>query len=334
MKNSSSTLAPIMEGFFIERLMNQKRVSKETILACRDTFRLLLKYAQCELGKTPSKLQLEDLDVSLICKFLNHLEEKRHNTPRTRNHRLAAIRSFFHYTSFQEPQLSAHIQRVLAIPTKRYRKREIDFLTVDEVDAILDAIGRSSWIGRGDHALISLAVHTGLRVSELINPCCSNVTLGEGAYVHCTGKGRKDCSMPLGRTVSVIIEHWLGEWSPKPPSVQLFPTRKENKLNRDTVGYILGKYVFVAGQRCSSLLKKRVSPHVLRHTAAVYLLQSGVDLSVIALWLGHESLESTQAYMNSDLTQKIKIFEKTLPISAKPVTFKPDDNLIEFLKAL
>lgn len=333
MKKSSSALAPILEGFFIKRLMNQKRVSKETVLAYRDTFRLLLKYAQRELGKTPSKLLLEDLDVSLICKFLNHLEEERHNTPRTRNHRLAAIRSFFHYASFQEPQLSAHIQRVLAIPTKRYQKREIDFLTVDEVDAILGAIDRSSWIGRRDHALISLAVHTGLRVSELINLCCSDVTLGEGAYVHCTGKGRKNRSTPLGRTVSAVIEHWLGEWNAK-PSVPLFPTRQGNKLSRDTVGYILNKYVSLAERCCSSLLKKRVSPHVLRHTAAVHLLQSGVDLTVIALWLGHESLESTQAYMNSDLTQKIKILEKTLPISAKPVTFKPDDNLIGFLKSL
>ena len=333
MKNSSSALASILEGFFIERLMNQKRVSKETVLAYRDTFRLLLKYAQRELGKMPSKLLLEDLDASLICKFLNHLEEERHNTPRTRNHRLAAIRSFFNYASFQEPQLSGHIQRVLAIPTKRYQKREIDFLTVDEVDAILDAIDRSSWIGRRDYTLISLAIHTGMRVSEIINLCCRDVTLGGGAYVHCSGKGRKDRSMPLGKTVSEVIEHWLGELDVK-PSVPLFPNRQGKKLSRDTVAYSLGKYVSLAEQNCSSLLKKRVSPHVLRHTAAVHLLQAGVDLSVIALWLGHESLESTQAYMSSDLTQKIKILEKTLPISAKPMTFKPDDKLMEFLKAL
>lgn len=333
MKNSSSVLAYNLEGFFIERLMNQKRVSKETILAYRDTFRLLLEYAQRELGKTPSKLLLEDLDASLICKFLNHLEEERHNTPRTRNHRLAAIRSFFNYASFQEPQLSGHIQRVLAIPTKRYQKREIDFLTVDEVDAILAAIDRSSWIGRRDHALISLAIHTGLRVSELINLRCSDVTLGKGAYVHCTGKGRKERSMPLGKTVSEVIEHWFDELGAN-PSVPLFPTRKGKKISRDTVAYTLGKYVSLAEQNCSSLLKKRVSPHVLRHTAAVHLLQAGVDLSVIALWLGHESLESTQAYMSSDLTQKIKVLEKTLPISAKPMIFKPDDKLMEFLKAL
>lgn len=333
MKTSSSNLASILESFFIERLMTQKRVSKETIFSYRDTFRLLLRYAQRELGKKPSKLLLNDLDAPLICKFLNYLEEERHNTPRTRNHRLAVIRSFFSYASFQEPQLSAHIQRVLAIPTKRYQRREIDFLTVDEVDAILDAIDRSSWLGRRNHALISLAIHTGLRVSELINLCCNDVTLGGGAYIHCTGKGRKDRSMPLGKTVSAIIEHWLGEGCDK-PSDPLFSTRQGNKLSRDTVAYILSKYVSLAGQRCLSLLKKRVSPHVLRHTAAVHLLQSGVDLSVIALWLGHESLESTQAYMNSDLTQKIKVLEKTLPISAKPVTFKPDDDLMEFLKAL
>jgi integrase/recombinase XerD len=333
MKNSSPALPYILEGFFIQRLINQKRVSKETVLSYRDTFRLLLQYTKRELGKVPSKLLLEDLDASLICKFLNHLEEERHNTPRTRNHRLAAIRSFFHYASFQEPQLSAHIQRVLAIPTKRYRKREIDFLTVDEVDAILDAIDKTSWIGRRDYALLSLAIHTGLRVSELINLCCSDVIWGGSVYVHCTGKGRKDRSMPLGKTVSKIIDHWLNERDAK-PSAPLFPTRYGNKLSRDTVAYALGKYVSLAGQRCSSLSKKRVSPHVLRHTAAVHLLQAGVDLSVIALWLGHESLESTQAYMSSDLTQKLKILEKTLPINAKPTIFKPDDKLMEFLKAL
>lgn len=333
MKNSSPTLAATLENFFIERLINQKCVSRETVLAYRDTFRLLLKYAQRELGKMPSKLLIEELDASLICRFLNYLEEDRHNTPRTRNHRLAAIRSFFNYTSFQEPQLSGHIQRVLSIPTKRYQKREINFLTVDEVDAILDAIDRSSWIGRRDHALISLAIHTGMRVSELINLCCSDVILGRGAYVHCTGKGRKDRSMPLGKTVSKIIENWLKEWDAK-LSAPLFPTRQGIKLSRDTVAYILAKYVSLAKQRCSSLSNKRVSPHVLRHTAAVHLLQAGVDLSVIALWLGHDSLESTQAYMSSDLTQKIKILDKTLPISAKSMIFKPEDTLMEFLKGL
>jgi site-specific recombinase XerD len=333
MKNSSSGLASTLEGFFVERLINQKRVSKETVSAYRDTFRLLLKYAQKELGKTPSKLLIEDLNASLICKFLNHLEEERGNTPRTRNHRLAAIRSFFNYASFQEPQLSGHIQRVLAIPNKRYQKREIDFLTVAEVDAILEVIDRSSWIGHRNHVLISLAIHTGMRVSELINLCCSDVTLGKGGYVRCTGKGRKDRSMPLGKAVSKVVEHWLCNLDAK-PSAPLFPSRQGNKLSRDTVAYTLSKYVALAGQHCSSLLKKSVSPHVLRHTAAVHLLQSGVDLSVIALWLGHESLESTQAYMSSDLTQKIKVLEKTLPMSTKPMTFKPDDKLMAFLKAL
>lgn len=333
MNNSSSDLPYILESFFTERLMNQKRVSKETVLSYRDTFRLLLQYAKRELGKTPSKLLLEDLDATLICRFLNYLEEERHNTPRTRNHRHAAIRSFFNYASFQEPQLSAHIQRVLAIPIKRYRKREIDFLTIDEVDAILDAVDKSSWIGRRDYALISLAIHTGLRVSELINLCCRDVIMSNGLYVHCTGKGRKDRSMPLGKMVSRIIGHWLDEQGAK-PSAPLFPTRQGSRLSRDTVAYTLKKYVSLAEQKCLSLSKKRVSPHVLRHTAAVHLLQAGVDISVIALWLGHESLESTQAYMSSDLTQKIKIIEKTLPLNVKTTTFKPDDELMEFLKAL
>lgn len=333
MKNKISSLAPLLEGFFINRLVNQKRVSSETVLAYRDTFRLLLQYAQRQLRKPPAKMLLEDLDASLICNFLIYLEEERHNSPRTRNHRLAAIRSFFHYTSFHEPQQSASIQRVLAIPTKRFQKRVIGFLSGDEVEAILNTIDRSSWLGRRDYALICLAVHTGLRVSELINLRCDDVTLGKGAHIRCNGKGRKERAMPLGKTVARIIEKWLSEKNAA-PSAPLFPNRKGGKLNRDTVAYMLSKYASLAGATCPSLLKKSVSPHMLRHTAAMQLLQSGLDLSVIALWLGHESLESTQVYLSSDLTQKFKILEKTLPTSAKPLIFRPEDKLMEFLKGL
>lgn len=333
MKNKSSSLAPLLEGFFVHRLMNQKRVSSKTVSAYRDTFRLLLQYAQRQLGKPPAKMMFEDLNASFICNFLNYLEEERRNSPRTRNHRLAAIRSFFHYASFQEPQQLASIQRVLSIPTKRCQKRVIGFLSGDEVEAILNTIDRSSWIGRRDYALICLAVHTGLRVSELINLCCDDVTLGKGAHIRCTGKGRKDRSMPMGKPVANIIEKWLTERNIE-PSAPLFPSRKGKKLSRDTVAYILSKYASLAGANCPSLLKKRVSPHMLRHTAAMQLLQSGVSLPIIALWLGHESLESTQVYLSSDLTQKFKILEKTLPISAKPLIFRPDDKLMEFLRGL
>jgi integrase/recombinase XerD len=333
MKNKPSFLAPLLEGFFIHRLMNQKRVSNETVSAYRDTFCLLLQYAQRQLGKPPVKLLFEDLNASLICNFLNHLEEERHNSPRTRNHRLAAIRSFFHYASFQKPQQLACIQRVLSIPTKRCQKRVIGFLSGNEVEAILNTIDRSSWIGRRDYALICLAVHTGLRVSELINLCCDDVTFGDGAHIRCTGKGRKDRSMPMGKAVANIIEKWLTERDIE-PSAPLFPNRKGKKLSRDTVAYMLSKYASLAGGNCPSLLKKRVTPHMLRHTAAMQLLQSGVSLPIIALWLGHESLESTQIYLSSDLAQKCKILEKTLPIGAKPLTFKPDDKLLEFLKGL
>ena len=209
----------------------------------------------------------------------------------------------------------------------------LGFLSGDEVEAILNSINRSSWIGRRDYALICLAVHTGLRVSELINLCCDDVTLGKGAHIRCTGKGRKDRSMPMGKTVAAIIEKWLSERNVE-PSAPLFPNRIGKKLSRDTVAYILGKYASLAAESCPSLLKKSVSPHMLRHTAAMQLLQSGVGLPVIALWLGHESLESTQAYLSSDLTQKSKILEKTLPISAQPMIFRPDDKLLEFLKEL
>jgi len=326
-------LPPLVEGFFIERLMSQRQVSNQTVSAYRDTFRLLLRYAQRKLGKAPSMLGLADLNASFVCAFLNHLERERNNTARTRNQRLAAIRAFFSYAAYRVPQLSGHIQQVLAIPTKRWQKPLINFLTLGEVDAILGAIDRDSWTGRRDHALLSLAVHTGLRVSELIRLRCDDVSLSPGAFVRCHGKGRKERCIPMRKALAKIIEQWLRERSGE-PSGPLFPNRQGSELSRDGIQYILSKYVAIAQKSCPSLSKKRITPHVLRHTTAVHLLQAGVDLTAIALWLGHESPESTQAYIDSDLAHKRRILGKTIAINAKPLIFHPGDELMRFLQAL
>ena len=333
MKNRSCILAPLLEGFFIERLMTQKCVSPETISAYRDTFRLLLKYGRKKIGKEATDLNINDLNASFICDFLNYLEQDRHNSPRTRNHRLAAIRSFFRYVSYREPQLSGHIQQVLAIPSKRWQKGLIDFLTIKEVNAILEAIDREAWTGRRDYVLFSLAVQTGLRVSELIHLRCDDISLGASAYVRCHGKGRKDRCVPIRKSINTILKEWLREYG-KDPSSPLFPSIRGIRLSRDGVQYILDKHSATAQNNCPSLSKKRVTPHVLRHTAAVHLLQSGVGLSVIALWLGHESIESTQIYVDSDLEYKRKILEKTIDLKTKPLIFYPDDQLMAFLQKL
>jgi len=255
------------------------------------------------------------------------------NSPRTRNHRLTAIRSFFRYLSFREPHMSGHIQRVLAIPNKSWHKSLIDFLTGPEVDAILESIDRASWSGRRDYALLSLAVQTGLRVSELIHLCCNDIFLGSSAYVACHGKGRKDRCVPISKTMVVTFKQWFRERNGNPLD-PLSPNKRGEKLSRDGVQYVLNKHVSIARQICPSLLKKRVTPHVLRHTTAVHLLQAGVDLSVIALWLGHESSESTQIYVDSDLEYKRKILGKTIAVKNRPLTFHPDDQLMAFLQNL
>jgi len=333
MKTTPLSLAPFLEGFFVERLMTQKRVSNETISAYRDTFSLLLRFAQKALGKAPSMLDLHDLDALFICDFLNNLEQERQNCSRTRNHRLAAIRSFFRYLSFRVPHMSGHIQRVLSIPDKRWHKSLIDFLTVEEVDTILESVNKGSWSGRRDLALITLAVHTGFRVSELINLRCEDIFLGSGAYVVCHGKGRKERCVPISKNIVFILKQWLRERNGNPHE-PLFPNKRGGKLSRDGVQYILNKHVAVARKICPSLFKKHVTPHVLRHTTAVHLLQAGVDLSVIALWLGHENTDSTQIYADSDLEYKRKILKKTIAIKTRPVTFHPDDKLMTFLQNL
>jgi len=329
---SIATLPALLQSFFTERLLTQRQVSTHTIASYRDTFRLLLRFAQRERHKRPSELNLSDLDADLIGSFLTSLEQQRRCSARTRNARLTAIRSFFYYASFQEPGLSAHIQRVLAIPYKRQARPMVAFLSHEEIEAVLAAPDERTWLGRRDHALLTLAVQTGLRLSELTSLDRSAITFGPGAHVRCRGKGRKDRSTPLTTGTAAVLRSWLKE--PEPATEVLFPNARGGRLSADSVQYLVRKYAQLAAVRCPTLRGKRVSPHVLRHSAAMELLAAGVDSSVIALWLGHESVNTTQIYLHAHLALKEAALARTTPPNVRPGRFRPDDQLLAFLSAL
>ena len=323
----------MLEAFFTDRLMRQRQASSNTIASYRDTFSLLLKFAKEKLKKAPSKLTIKDLNASFIVSFLDNREKIHGNSARTRNARLAAIHSFFRYLALNEPQYSDLIQRVLAIPSKRYAKKSVEFLTHDEVDAILAEPDQRNWSGRRDRAIILLAAQTGLRVSELIGLKCQDIVLDNGAHVRCEGKGRKERCTPLHKESVMILRSWLRERNCE-PSEPLFISARGGALSRDGIEYILAKYVNAAKQKCTSLRRKKVSPHVLRHTAAMDLLQHGVDQFVIALWLGHESVNTTQMYIHADLKMKEKILKKTSSFGIKGTRYRPNDHLLTFLQGL
>jgi len=327
------TFSTLLQSFFTERLMNQRQASPHTIASYRDTFRLLLAFAEKRLNKAPSKLTLDDLNAPFIGAFLDHIENSRHSGARTRNLRLTAIRSFFQYAAFQQPDRSALIQRVLAIPSKRYERPLIDFLTHPEIQALLAAPENTTPTGRRDRALLMLAIQTGLRLSELIRLRLRDIVLGSGAHVRCYGKGRKERCTPLTKQTVAVMKAWLTERGGSENDV-LFPNARGSQLSPDGVQYLLARYVAQARKTCPSLKEKRVSPHVLRHTAAMELLQSGVDHSVIALWLGHESPQTTHIYLQADLALKEKILEKTKPLDVKASRYRPGDKLLEFLNSL
>ena len=329
---SIATLPALLQSFFTERLLTQRQVSTHTIASYRDTFRLLLRFAQRERHKRPSELNLSDLDADLIGSFLTSLEQQRRCNARTRNARLTAIRSFFYYASFQEPGLSAHIQRVLAIPYKRQARPMVAFLSHEEIEAVLAAPDGNTWLGRRDHAFLTLAFQTGLRLSELTSLDRSAITFGPGAHVRCRGKGRKDRSTPLTTGTAAVLRSWLKE--PEPATEVLFPNARGGRLSADSVQYLVRKYAQLAAVRCPTLRGKRVSPHVLRHSAAMELLAAGVDSSVIALWLGHESVNTTQIYLHAHLALKEAALARTTPPNVRPGRFRPDDQLLAFLSAL
>jgi integrase/recombinase XerD len=328
-----SSLAPTLQAFFTERLATQRQASPKTIAAYRDTFRLLLGFIQGRTSKTPATLDLGDVDAPLIGAFLDHLEHDRHNTVRTRNARLAAIHSLFRFAALRHPEHALLIQRVLSIPQKRFDRAVVSFLTAVEIEALLASPDRSCWIGRRNHALLLVALQTGLRLSELTGLRCSDVVLSTGAHIRCRGKGRKERCTPLTSQSVAVLRVWMDERKGAPTD-PLFPSRRGVPLGSDAVELLVAKYTTVASQRCPSLQAKRVTPHVLRHTSAMLLREAGVDTSVIALWLGHERIESTQIYLHADLAIKERALARTAPIQGTPGRYRPTDALLAFLDDL
>jgi site-specific recombinase XerD len=328
-----SALAPTIEAFFTSRLINEKGVSPHTIAAYRDAFRLLLAFAQQRTGTQPSKLELEDLDAPLIAAFLDHLEHDRGNSPRTRNARLAAVHSMFRFAALRHPEHAALISRVLAVPTKRFDRAIVTYLTKEEADALIDTPDRSRWIGRRDHALLTVAIQTGARVSELTALRCQDVHLGTGPHVQISGKGRKHRATPLTKQTVAVLREWLKERTGQPDQ-PLFPTSRGRPLSRDAVALLVTKHAKAASRNCPTLHSKSVSPHTLRHTAAMSLLHAGVDSTVIALWLGHESIEATQIYLHADMQIKERALARTTPANTTPGRYRPPDTLLAFLEAL
>lgn len=331
---TETTLASLVEGFFTKRLLAQRRASPDTIASYRDTFRLLLTFAEKRLGRSPSKLTLTDLSAPFVASFLDHLEKQRGNTARTRNIRLAAIRSFFRYAALEVPEHSALIQRVLAIPRKRHTRALIDFLTRPEIEALVSAPDKTTWVGQRDHAFLLLAVQTGLRLSELTGLRRQNVALGTGAHVRCEGKGRKERSTPVTKSTGIVLRRWIDAQPNINDASFIFPSLRGGRLSADSGQHLVAKHVATARHTCPSLAKKRITPHALRHTAAMELLQAGVDRALIAIWLGHESVETTQIYLDADLALKESILAKTRPIESPPGIFRPGDGLLNFLKNL
>jgi site-specific recombinase XerD len=326
-------LAPLLERFFTQRLLHQRRASPNTVAAYRDAFRLLLRFLTDQRGKAPSQVALVDLDADLVADFLAHLEKNRNNAVRSRNARLAAIHSFFHYLAFEEPGHSASIQRVLAIPHKRAERKLVEFLVRDEIEALLHAPDRSTVLGRRDYTLLLLAIQTGLRVSELIQLRWQDVRLDSGPHVRCQGKGRKDRATPLTAQTVAALRLRQRELSPRPTD-PVFRSRRGVPMSRDAVEHLVTKYVALASSTCPALKKKNVSPHTLRHTSAMQLLAAGVDRTVLALWLGHESIETTEIYVHADLAIKERAIARTAPLPTAAKRYKPTDPLLAFLERL
>lgn len=328
-----SALAPVLQAFFTDRLLRERHASPQTVAAYRDTWRLLLGFGAKQTGKPPSALDIEDIDVALVCAFLDHLERGRGNSVRTRNARLAAIHSLFRYAALRHPEHAATISRVLAILPKRFERAIVTFLTEAEVDALLAAPDRTSWTGRRDQALLLVAVQTGLRISELIGLHCGDVHLGVGAHLVCHGKGRKDRITPLTIPTVNILRAWLAERHAGLAD-PLFPTRTGKSLSRDAIEHRIAFHVAAAAANCPTVARKNVTAHVLRHTAAMRLLEAGIDPTVIALWLGHEHVDTTAIYLHAHLGIKEKALACAQMPNAKPGRYRPSDPLLAFLESL
>lgn len=323
----------LLQRFFTQRLMQQRRASPHTIASYRDSFRLLLHFAELRLGKSPTQLAFEQIDAPLIAAFLDDLQKGRGIAARSRNLRLTAIRSFFRFAAFEVPVCVEQIQRVLAIPSQRFTRVQVGFLARPEVEALLAAPDPHTWSGRRDHALLLLAVQCGLRLSELTAVRRDALMLGPGAHVRTLGKGRKERATPLTRQTVAVLEAWLQE-IPDRAEAMVFPSARGARLSADGVQYLLAKHVAAASRTCPSLGQRRITPHMLRHTTAMELLQAGMDRTVIALWLGHESVETTQIYLDANLAMKEQALARAAPHEGKPGRYRPDDQLLAFLKGL
>jgi integrase/recombinase XerD len=328
-----TALAPVMQAFFTDRLMTQRAATPHTIASYRDTFRLLLGYVHEQTGRHPAQLQLADLDAVTVGAFLTHLEASRGNSVATRNNRLAAIHSLFRYAALRAPDQMDTISRVLAIQSKRTVTTIVSYLTPAELDAVLAAPDQAAWRGRRDHALLVLAAQTGLRVSEITGLAIGDADLGTGAHVYCRGKGRKDRCTPLTSHTTGILAEWTAERR-APEDAPLFITRSGTPMSADAVARLTGKYAAIAADACPTLTAKKITPHTLRHTAAMNLLHAGVDITVIALWLGHESPSTTRVYLHADMALKESAIARTTPPGTQATRYKAPDNLLAFLDQL
>lgn len=328
-----STLAGTLQSFFTDRLIRQRQASPHTIASYRDTLKLLLAFTLDRTGITPSRLSIEDWDAPLIGEFLNHLETERGNSVRTRNARLAAIHSLFRYAALNHPEHAEVIQRVLAMPPKRFDRAIVTYLTEPEIDALLQAPDQTTWTGRRDHTMLAVAIQTGLRATELTSLTVGDVHLGTGAHINCLGKGRKQRITPLITGTVAVLRAWLTEHDGLPTD-PLFPTRRGTPLSRDALQRRVAQHARTAARSCPTLATKTISPHVLRHSAAMRLLHAGVDTTVIALWLGHETVATTQIYVHADLAVKERALARTAPINTTPGRYQPSDTIIAFLDNL
>jgi len=323
----------LVQEFFLKRLTAQRGASTHTIASYRDTFELLLRFTQSVTGRTASEMRLQDLDAPLVLDFLDHLEAERGNSPRTRNLRLTAIRSFMRYASVRDPTSLPVAQRVLAIATKRYDRPVLDFLSRQEIQALLDAPDRSRWSGRRDAVMLAVLYNSGARVSEVTGLCVADVLLGRDSALHLHGKGRKERVVPLWKSTSKMLRTWLLGIDPK-PRAPVFPNRFGAPMSRSGVEHRLRATLSEAVSQCPSLAGRRVSPHTLRHTTAMHLLQSGVDITVIALWLGHEDPSTTHMYIEADLAMKQEALRRIDAPTTKPVRYRARDGLLAFLEGL
>ncbi len=327
------SFAGMLQNFFLKRLINQKNASPQTISAYKDTFRILLTFLNKQAGKAPSDLTIDDLDAPMILKFLDYLETERGNSINSRNARLAAIRSFFRYASYLDPASTDIINKVLSIPMKRSDRTQVEFLSVEEIETIINAPDTSTRNGYRDHTMFATFYNTGVRVSELINLRIIDVHLDKNTYIKIQGKGRKERAIPLWKRTSRLIKKLINCLNDNSKDY-LFTNSRGKQLTRYGVEYRLKVAKDIASKQCPSLKDKHVTPHIIRHTTAMHLLQSGIDINVIALWLGHESPSTTHIYLEADLAMKEKVLQKLNQPRINSIRFKPRDSLLNFLENL